>query len=319
MKSVLLTGAAGGIGMETLRLLVQAGYVTYAGAIDDWEMGELDRLKRELATDRIIPVMLDLRNPEHIETVIARIEAEAGASFAAIIPNGAACPVGTPFELSDIDSIRDVMETNYFGNLRLMLRAANLLKRNKARVVYVSSMWGLIPAIMAGPYSASKHACEVLFSSIRRELKPFGVEVIITNPGGVKHTYMVAEHYNSSREYLARLRGCAPDDVCREVRDRGRNSKLVQPRIKADKFYDPHYQLYMQATGDATSEDKLKFIATARSCAEDIMKGVQSPAPKLRYLTGWDCKVLYFLKRHLPERWFEALLTSAMLPKKYNI
>lgn len=319
MKSVLLTGAAGGIGSETLRLLVEAGYRTYAGAIDDWEMSELNRLRRELNTDRIIPVMLDLRDREQIDSVVSRIEAEAADSFAALIPNGAACPVGTPFELSDLDSIRDVMETNYFGNLHLMLRAANLLKRNKSRVVYVSSMWGLIPAIMAGPYSASKHACEALFATIRRELAPFGVKVIITNPGGVKHTYMVAEHYHGSRDYLARLRGCTPEEICSETRDRGKNSKLQQPKIKDDRFYDPHYQLYMEATRDATSEDKLKFIATARLCALDIMKGVQSPHPKLRYLTGWDCKVLHFLKRYLPERWFEKLLVAAMLPRKYSL
>ena len=299
--------------MATQRLLVNAGYLTYAGAIDDWELQELERLKTELNTNQIIPVMLDIRKSEEIDSVITKVENE-NPNLAAIIVNGAACPHGTPFELTDLNSARDVFETNYFGNLNLMLRALVLMKKNKSRVIWVSSMWGLIPAVNAMPYSSSKHAGEVLFATMRRELEPFGIKIVITNPGGVKHTYMVAEHFHGSKEYLADMRGCSPEEVSKEERDRGKNSKLIQPNIKKDKIYEPHYQAYMEATRDVSSDDKFKICATAHDCAVDVMKGLQSSSPRLRYLSGWDCKFTYFFKRILPERWLDWIFIKALMP-----
>ena len=92
MKTVLVTGAAGGVGMATIAKCVQKGYRVYAGAIDDWEVSEIERLKSTLTgSGNISIVMLDLRNQEQITSVIEQIESE-NPSWFGLVANGAACP-----------------------------------------------------------------------------------------------------------------------------------------------------------------------------------------------------------------------------------
>ena len=314
MRSVILTGAAGGIGMATLPLLVDAGYIVYAGAMDPWEMGQLEAEKARLKTENIIPVMLDLRVEEHIESVLAQVEADH-PDLAGVIANGAACPFGGPFELVDLNSTRDVYETNVIGNLRLLRRSLDLLKQTRGRIVMVSSMWGLIPGAFALSYTASKHACEAFCGVMRRELSEFGIKLVTVNPGGVKETYMVAHHYDLSRRYLAKLKGVSPEEVCSTELDTGGNTKLMQPDPQANEYYRGHYQTYMDFTREVYLPESMKFVATPADCARDVMRGLQHPNPKVRYRTGWDCKIASFLNWLLPERWMDKLVMKGFAPR----
>lgn len=311
MRSVILTGAAGGIGMATLPLLVKAGYVVYAGAIDDWELEEINRIKSLSETDLIIPVLLDTREAAHADTVLRRVESE-NPELIALILNGGACPVPAPFEHLDLEITRDVFESNVIGNLRLMQRSLKLLKSSQGRIVFISSMWGLIPAHLASSYSAGKHAAEAFCAIIRRELEPlFGIKVIMINPGAVKDTYMIAKHYYGTREVVAEMEGCKPGDLGPDNFDEGRNTKLKQQIQVPDRTYRSLQYGYTKSLIDLLDPKKMKFMATPRDCAEAIMKGVQSTNPRRRYLVGGDVKVLRWFARVRDGRFLDWLFAAA--------
>jgi NAD(P)-dependent dehydrogenase (short-subunit alcohol dehydrogenase family) len=301
--------------METLPLLVKAGYVIYAGAIDDWEMSELERIKSELRTDLIIPVMLDLREPDHIEAVVAKVEAE-NPELAGLMLNGAACPVPAPFEHLDLEITRDVFEIGVFGNLRLTQRCLPLMKKHGTRIIFTSSMWGLIPAHLVLSYSAYKHAAEAAYAIIRRELSPFGIKVIMVNPGGVKNTYMIAHHYYGTREVIAQLDGRDPRELGPNHYDPGKNTKLKQQKQVPDPYYRPVQEGYYTSLIDLQAPDKMTFLATAADCARVLAHALTTPKPKRRYLVGGDVKTLVPIRRLLGGAVIDKIFAAAFKPKK---
>jgi NAD(P)-dependent dehydrogenase (short-subunit alcohol dehydrogenase family) len=314
MQSVVLTGAAGGIGTETVRRLVAGGYVTYAGYMDDWEAQQLEKLKAELNTDLIIPVLCDIREPAQINAVFERVEQE-NPDLAAVIGNGGACPLGIPFEHIDFEITRDVYETNLMGNAKLAQRGLNLLKKSKGRIVFVGSLWGKEAGPMLMSYSASKHAMEALCTCARRELKPFGIDVVMINPGLVKNTYMTGNQLEQSKDAL-RLIGTAPERICTEIYDRGCNSKLKHATPVGDPHYENDYIGLNFMLSNGLHPDKMKKICcTAADCANAILVAMTVSKPKTRYIVGLDAKILIFLKWLLPERWSDKVMAATAVRK----
>lgn len=311
MKSVLLTGAAGSIGTATLRKLIASEYVVYAGAIDDWETKKLESLGQELDTDKIIPVSLDLRDPAQLDAVVSRIEGEH-PDLAAVIANGAACPTPNPFEMTDFNSFDDVIQTNISGNARLIYRSLELLKNSKGRIIFVSSLHGLIPLGMGGAYTMSKHANEAMCTTLRRELGYYyGINVSVVNPGGVKGTYMVAAAFDDVRRFIADCEDRSPKELHPAVLDRGGNTKLIQPKLERNSAYLPAYHKFLPNLFAVYDSDQLSMLSDSEENAEAIMKALESNKPKTRYLTGWDSKILYFLSRILPPTWIDRIILKA--------
>ena len=314
MKSILLTGAEGGVGKATLNKLVQAGYIVYAGALEDWELGQLTQLKEQMNTNQIIPVLLDIRDNDQIDSVISRIESDH-PEFAGLIANGAACPVPNPFELTDFDSFEDVVATNIVGNARMIYRALDLLKKNKGRLIIVGSLHGLVPLGMGGPYTMTKHANEAMCTTLRRELgMMYGIKVSMINPGGIKECYMVAAAFNEARQFVADIKNCQPDDVHPGNLDRGGNTTLIQPKMKRDPRFLAAYEAFVPNLYNVYVPDKFKMLSDPEENAIAIMKALESPKPKVRYVTGWDAKIFYFLHRILPATWIDKIVLKAFYP-----
>lgn len=315
MKSILLTGAAGGIGIATVKRLAEAGYKTYAGAIDDWEMQQLEQLQAQIGSERLIPIMLDIRDKDQIDVVISRIEKE-DQQLAAVIANGAACPVPNPFEMTDFDSFEDIMATNVIGNARLIQRSLDLLKKSKGRVILVGSLHGLVPLGMGGAYTMSKHANEAMCATLRRELGYYhGIKVWVINPGGVKGTYMVAAAFHEMRQYLANVDELSTMEVHPANPDRGGNTKLVQPKLRKHSTYLSSYRKFLPSLWNVYDYGQLNILSDGEENALAIMKALDSPRPKTRYVTGWDAKILYFLSRVLPPKWIDSIILKAFYAK----
>ena len=301
MQAVLVTGAAGGVGMATIASCAQKGYRVYAGAIDDWEICEIERLKSEIpAGENIHSVMLDLRKQDQIDAVVERLESEDPSWFG-LVANGAACPTAIPFEHLDIsDTTRDVFESNVFGNLELIQRFLPLLMKTEGRVVLVSSLFGKTGEGMLLSYASSKHACEGFCTVLRRELKPFGIKVVLTNPGVIKETYMMHNHHTQAKKLLAKIRNCRPEEITTKSFDPGKNTALRQPELVADEKYLPNYLGMMKMLEGGLMSP---LSVTPEGCAKHIMKGLQAKNPRVRYISGWDARILIFLTRVLPESW----------------
>ena len=310
MKSIILTGAAGGIGMAAVRRMVDAGFIVYAGAIDDWEISELEHLKSELNTEQIVPVRLDLRNKDDIETVVAKVEAQ-NLDLAALVTNGATSPIGVPFEHTDQNFFREVYEINVFGNLVLIRRCLDLLKQSKGRIVHVSSLFGKTSGAMQMPYASSKHSGEAIMMTLRRELMPYGIKVVITNPGCVRDTYMLAYNHTASKKLVAEMKNCTPDEVSTATFNIGKNTEIKHPTLTADPKYLSSYNGVRHICESFLVPNRMG--SSPDDCAEAIMKGIQLKNPKTRYIVGLDSYLLIGLTWLLPEKLMDKIALAISL------
>ena len=167
-------------------------------------------------------------------------------------------------------------------------------------MVLVSSLFGKTGEGMLLSYASSKHACEGFCTVLRRELKPLGIKVVLTNPGVIKETYMMHNHHTQSKHLLARMKDCEPENITTKSFDPGNNTALKQPELVADKTYLPNYLGMMKMLEGGLASP---LSVTPAGCANHILKGLEAEKPRVRYISGWDAKALIFLTRVLPESW----------------
>ena len=183
MRTVVVTGAAGGLGSATVRRLAAAGWHVFAADLDGPAL-------EAIAGDRVVAVPTDVTDGASVErlrdTVAARTDRLDGlVTFAGIVG------VGPLVELAEAD-VRRVLDVNVLGSWLAVRHLFPLLHRASGRVVLLSSETGWQPAMpFNGPYAMSKHAVEALGDSLRRELALLGVGVVKVQPGAFR-TGMVA-------------------------------------------------------------------------------------------------------------------------------
>jgi NAD(P)-dependent dehydrogenase (short-subunit alcohol dehydrogenase family) len=177
-RSVLVTGAGSGIGLETALALQQAGFTVFGGIRS---ASAEEALKRAGVT----PVRLDVTQPvsiqEAVETVSVGLQ---GSSLYALI-NNAGVAAGGPWEHVSIGALHSVFDVNFFGTIMVTQAFLPMLRPTAGRIVLISSVAGEVAAAFNGPYSASKGALESFADSLRRELRPLGVAVTSILPGPV--------------------------------------------------------------------------------------------------------------------------------------
>lgn len=169
VRSVLVTGAGGGLGRATAELFAARGWTAYAAD-----------LVPPAAAEGIVPLRLDVTDTASVEAVLAELPAEglgAVVNFAGILA------VGPLVELSE-ETMRRVLDVNVLGTWRVNRAVFPLLRAGGGRVVNISSETGWQRALMFnGPYAMSKHAIEAYSDALRRELMFVGVPVVVVQPG----------------------------------------------------------------------------------------------------------------------------------------
>ncbi|MBX3024823.1 SDR family oxidoreductase [bacterium] len=177
--AVVLTGAAGGIGMATSRLLVERGFRVVGTLLDSEDAAPLEALGAQA-------VRLDVTQPASLREAIARIEALLGDTPLAGLINNAGIADGGPIELLDLDAMRHVFEVNVFGLVAVTQAFLPRLRRSRGRIINISSVSGRVAAPFLASYSASKFAVEAISDCLRRELQPSGIEVVIIEPAVIR-------------------------------------------------------------------------------------------------------------------------------------
>ena len=178
-KVVLITGASSGMGKSAAVLFAEEGHKVYAAA------RRVDRMEQELAPKGIVPVALDITKPEDNERVVNRIIETEGRID--VLVNNAGFGLYGPVEDVSIDDARGQFEVNLFGLADLTQRVIPHMRAQRSgRIINTSSMGGRVFTPLGAWYHATKHALEGWSDCLRIETAPFGIQVVIVEPGGVK-------------------------------------------------------------------------------------------------------------------------------------
>jgi len=176
---VVVTGASTGFGAAIARYLAGRGFRVF---------GTVRRAEDEAALERagVTAVRMDVTDSASIARAREQVErALAGAPLAGLV-NNAGIPAAGPLELFPLDELRRVLEVNLVGAVAVTQAFLPLLKASRGRIVNMSSVAGRGALPFLGPYAASKFGLEAISDSLRRELLPFGIKVIVIEPGTFK-------------------------------------------------------------------------------------------------------------------------------------
>ena len=168
---VLITGASSGIGRVTAALLARNGYTVFGTS----------RIPAAPTLDGFTLLPLDVTDDESVTRCIETVIARAGRLDALVNNAGTTLP-GAVEEL-DVDAVRGLFETNFFGAVRMTRAALPFLRASHGQIITMSSGFGLAGLPFDAYYSASKHALEGWAESLRQEVAPLGVRVSLVEPG----------------------------------------------------------------------------------------------------------------------------------------
>jgi NAD(P)-dependent dehydrogenase (short-subunit alcohol dehydrogenase family) len=269
--AVLVTGASRGIGLETALALANANFDVWAGIRNP---DDRDRLHAE-ASSRNLPlntVSLDVTSDRSVEDALRAINEKAGGIYGLV--NNAGITGRAAFEEFPEPKLRRIFEVNVFGTMRVTRGVIGGMRRaGSGRVVIVSSIGGRIAAPSVAPYSASKFALEGFGEALFLEMRPFGIDVAIVEPGMVRTGIWDEE------------------------------SRVLQA---ARNEASPYYKYFW--AGEQLAEKALKSSRlTPADVAREIVRAMTVSRPRLRYVVGGRASFVLALRRHLPENLFERI------------
>lgn len=203
-KVAVVTGSSTGIGFETSLTLARSGFYTYATVR---KPNEGSKQITNVAKNENLPlrvIQLDVDNDiSVIDTTINAIVRERGRID--VVVNNAGFALGGALEETSIEEMRKQMETNFFGAVKVMKSVIPIMREHTGgKIVNITSMGGRISIPFSAFYHGSKFALEGLSESIQYELEPFGIKIILIEPGAVGSNFWknirIAEDASSSSD-----------------------------------------------------------------------------------------------------------------------
>jgi NADP-dependent 3-hydroxy acid dehydrogenase YdfG len=174
-KAVLITGCSSGIGEATARRLAGKGWTVYASARRLESIEPLKQAGCEL-------LRLDVTDEQSMRTAVEVIERKHGA--VGVLVNNAGYSQGGPVEQVPMDAVRRQFETNVFGTIALTQMVLPAMRgQHWGKIVNVGSMGGRLTLPGGGFYHATKHSLEAISDALRFEVRGFGVDVVLVEPG----------------------------------------------------------------------------------------------------------------------------------------
>lgn len=276
--TVVITGASTGIGQACALLLDRLGFSVFAGVRQDIDA----QILQEKASQRLIPIFLDVTDAESIASVVNRVTNTVGEAGISGLVNNAGIAVPGPLELLAIAEFQHQMNVNVTGQLAVTQAFLGLLRQGRGRIVNMGSISGISPTPFLGAYNASKFALEALTDVMRMELRPWGISVSIIEPGSVATPIW--------------------------------DKSLTQAELGQESLLQPALNLYGQAM--SIVRQKMQIIASrgisADIVAQTVVHALTAKQPKTRYLVGQDAKIQAVLKHILPDRLHDRIILYSM-------
>lgn len=276
-RAVLVTGASRGLGLEIALRIAEAGFTVWAGIRDPRQAETLREAGRQRGVG-LQTVPLDVTDNSSIDHAIRTVAAKAGL-FGLV--NNAGITGRAYFEDFAEDKLREIFDVNVFGTMNVTRRALPLMREAGAgRIVILSSVGGRIGAMSAAPYIASKFALEGFGESLALEMRPFGIQLSLVEPGIVRTQFW--------------------------------DQSSILPA--AQKEGSPYYELFWRTEKLATDALQSASVRPA-DVAETVLKAITANHPRLRYVVGRRASCLLSLRRHLPGELFDRIYFRFLLAR----
>lgn len=176
MKKILITGTRGGIGLDSATRLLENGHTVYATVHFEKDIAPLKE-KLAIYGERAIVEKLDI--------LLESDRNKVNNWDIDVLINNAAIGDSGPLAEVPADRVRAVIETNVVATLQLTQDVlVQMKKRQQGRIIFISSLAGMIPTPFLSPYGLTKYAIESIVGALRKEIKSFGIFVSSVNPGG---------------------------------------------------------------------------------------------------------------------------------------
>jgi len=275
MAVVLITGCSSGFGKLAALQFARKGDHVFASMRNTSKAGDLEQAKRAEKLQLDV-VQLDVTDEQSVANAVRQVIDAAGRID--VLVNNAGIGAHGPLEETDDAELREVFDTNFFGAMNVIRHVApKMREQHSGTIVNVSSLAGRVPPPFSGTYSASKFALEAASESLHFELHPFGIRVVLIEPGGfetnIENTRRTARRFTEGSPYL-------------ELANRFEASLGRLPAAGA--------------RGDP------------QVVAELIYDAVYDKEPKFRYLAGQDAEMIGGLRRQLDDAQFEQTMRQAL-------
>jgi NAD(P)-dependent dehydrogenase (short-subunit alcohol dehydrogenase family) len=271
-KAVLITGCSTGIGRATAELLAAKGWTVYATARNPDSV-------RDLGTKGCKTMALDVCDDASIRAAVSAIEQAEGA--VGVLINNAGYGQEGAVEEVPMEQVRRQFETNVFGLTRLTQLVLPGMRRQRwGKIVNLSSMGGKLTFPGGGFYHATKHAVEALSDALRFEVRGFGIDVVVIEPGPIKTRF--------------------GDTAIGSIQSVG----------QAQSPYAAFNAVLAQKVREAYEGPMAMMAAGPEAVAAVIEKAVTVSRPKSRYPVTVAARFLMGLRRWLPDRAFDAFLAT---------
>ena len=263
---ILVTGASSGIGYETAAALAKMGHKVYGAARRVENMEPLKEFG-------IVPMALDVTDETSIKACVDGILAAEGRID--VLVNNAGYGYFGAVETVPMEDARRQVEVNVFGLAQMSkLVLPSMREHGFGRIINLSSVAGKTVLLFGGWYHVSKYSVEALSDAMRMELRPFGIDVVLIEPGGIRTDWgiIAAKHLEESSKGTA----------------------YEGPASRMAALMNKGY------TGTYLS--KPSVISNA------ICRAVNSRRPRARYRTGRGAGLLVFLHTVLPTKWWDSVM-----------
>jgi NAD(P)-dependent dehydrogenase (short-subunit alcohol dehydrogenase family) len=269
---VVVTGASSGIGRATALRLADAGWHVFAG-VRKPEDGESLRA----AASEITPLLMDVTNATQIKAAAEAVTEHVGAHGLNALVDNAGIGVTSPMELVSLDVLRNLFEVNVFGQVAVTQALVPLLRRARGRIVVIGSIGGRMTPPFGGPLAASKSAIASLADAFRQELAPWGIRVVLLEPGSIR----TAAVDKVQRDAVAATNSYSSDE--------------------AELYRDSYLGMVDVAMAREANGSPPSVVGDL------VAKVLTKPRPRARYVVGKDAQLLANLTRFTPTLLFDAM------------
>lgn len=273
MRSIVITGVSSGIGHGAAREFAGHGYRVF-GSVRKQE--DADRLGAELGPN-FTPLLFDVTDREAVFAAAEEVGEALGGSGLSGLVNNAGTAIGGPIMLQPLEEVRAHFEVNVVGLVSVtqaflpLLGAIRTRTHEPGRILNVGSVGGKIASPFIGAYAGTKHAVEGISDSLRRELLPYGIDVIVIEPGAVRT----------------------------EIWDKG--------AAGAERYADTDYAEAISRFGDY-AQGLAKNGYSPEQFGRFVREVFEKEKPRTRYAIAPRKFVNFTIPRLLPDRWLDRLI-----------